>query len=275
MGRHVKPATALTVVLAAAALAAIPPAAAQQGITLSLSQEEYSEGEVVVMSGKVGVRVPDTPVIVQIFYGADDLREVHQELPAEDGTYLYTVLAVGPLWQKDGEYTVKVSYGIGGTAEQSFQYKTRADAIPITDVYEVRMPDPLSSFGVGYTVTGGAVESMSVDEQGLALLVNISAPTDGTLRIELPRQSIDARGGSGAGGCDGPDDSYIVRVAGSQVQHRQVEETATHRIIEADFERGNQIVEVIGTCVVPEFGLAGAVLAAAALPAVALRFRRR
>ena len=255
---------------------AAPHASAQQGITLSLSQQEYSEGEVVVMSGKVGILMPGTPVIVQIFHAGDDLREVHQELPAEDGTYLYTVLAVGPLWQKDGEYTVKVSYGTNGSAEETFQYKTRADAIPITDVYEVIMPDPLSSFAVGYTVSGGTVETMSVDEQGLALLVGISAPSDGTLRLELPRRSIDARTGtSSVGGCDGPDDSYIVRVGGSQVQHRQVESTATHRIIEADFGGGEQTVEVIGTCVVPEFALAGAVLAASAIPAAALRFRRR
>lgn len=264
------------VALAASAMAAAPPASAQQGITLSLSQEEYSEGEVVVMSGKVGVRVPGTPVIVQIFYGADDLREVHQELPAEDGTYLYTVLAVGPLWQKDGEYTVKVSYGIGGTAEASFQYKTRAEAIPITDVYEIAMPDPLSSFAVGYTVAGGTVESMSVDEDDLSLVVGIDSQSDGTLRLELPRRSIDARAGSAdVGGCDGPDDTYIVRVGGAQAQHRQVEATATHRIIEADFARGDRSVQVIGTCVVPEFGAAWAVLAAAAAPAAAARLRRR
>lgn len=271
-------AAAVAAALAVAALGAAPAAVSQQGITLNLSQPEYTEGEVVVMSGRVGVLVEGTPVIVQIFHGGDDLREVHQELPAEDGTYLYTILANGPLWQREGTYTVKVSYGEGSSAEARFQYSPRADAIPINDVYEVRMPDPLSSFGVGYTLVGGTVDSMSVDEQGLSLLVTVSPTSDGTLRLELPRVSIDARSGggsSGVGGCDGPDDSYIVRVSGVQVQHRQLESTPTHRTIEADFERGDREIEVIGTCVVPEFGAAAAVLAASALPAAGARLRTR
>lgn len=271
-------AAVLAVAAVAAALGAAPGAAAQQGITLNLSQESYTEGEVVVVSGKVGVRVEGTPVIVQIFHGSDDLREIQQEMPAEDGTYLYTILASGPLWQRDGTYTVKVSYGGESSTEAQFAYATRADAIPIADVYEVMMPDPLSSFGVGYTVAGGTVDSMSVDEQGLSLLVGIDSTSDGTLRLELPRRSIDARssgGGSGVGGCEGPDDSYIVRVGGVQVQHRQLESTPTHRTIEADFERGDREVEVIGTCVVPEFGAAGAMLAASALPVAAARLRTR
>ena len=271
-------AAAILAALAVAALGSAPYAASQQGVTLSLSQEEYTAGEVVVISGKVGVRIDDTPVIIQIFHGADDLREVHQELPAEDGTYLYTLLASGPLWQKEGTYTVKVSYGGVSSTERQFGFKPDADVVPVTDIYEVIMADPLSSFGVGYTVAGGDVDSMSVDEQGLSLRVAISSPSDGTLRLELPRRSIDARvsgSDSGMGGCDGPDDVYIVRVDGAQVQHRQLESTPTHRTIEADFERGAQEVEVIGTCVVPEFGAAGAVLAASALPAAAARLRTR
>ena len=264
--------------LAAAALGAAPAAFAQQGITLNLSQAEYSAGEVVVISGKVGVRVDDTPVIVQIFHGADDLREIHQELPAEDGTYLHTLLARGPLWQNEGTYTVKVSYGGSSSAEERFEYKPDVDVVPVSDVYDVIMPDPLSSFGVGYSMTGGTVDSMSVDELGLSLQVIIASTSDGTLRLELPRRSIDARSSgsdSGMGGCDGPDDSYIVRVGGAQVQHRQLESTPTHRTIEADFERGDREVEVIGTCVVPEFGAAGAVLAASALAAASARLKTR
>ena len=251
------------------------PALAQEVplLVVNVSEETYTEGDVVVVSGRVTTVVPGTPVIIQIIYGDTNIIDVTQTTPAEDGSFIHTVLAQGNYWKREGEYTARALYGPENISEASFRFVAKQQPVEdrIEGNFEVGTPDGASTVYVWHAVTGGTVSDMAIDQDRFSLVVTVDSPKPrGELTVGLPRDSIDAR----SGGCDGEDTSYIVRIDDVQVPYRELDETGSGRVIAIEFNGGDQDIEIIGTCVIPEFGgVAAAVLAAAVVSIVALSKR--
>ncbi len=88
---------------------------------------------------------------------------------------------------------------------------------------------------------------MLVDPDNFALIVIVDSEIDGSITLDLPRVSIDAKKN------DGTDDTFLVFIDGAEVP---LEETVNpnSRKIKIEFEEGDSDIEIIGTFVVPEFG---------------------
>lgn len=99
----------------------IPEPTPEPVVTVSANKSEYKIGETVVISGHVTNLVNGGVVTIQLFNSQGSLVDIAQTPVAQDGSYSHTVIAEGPLW-KTGEYTVKVSYGEGITAETKFRF---------------------------------------------------------------------------------------------------------------------------------------------------------
>ncbi|MCE2614798.1 MAG: PEFG-CTERM sorting domain-containing protein [Nitrosopumilus sp. (ex Thoosa mismalolli)] len=215
-------------------------------ISVQTDDNNYDEGDTIVISGQVNTVIGTTPVTLQLFTEGN-LVDIAQITVAQDGSYSHTVIAEGPLWNKSGDYVVRVSYGEGNIAESEFGYTPKSDAIETTTIFEVDAGSH-GTFDVKYTIKGGTVEDMVVDSDIFALIVQIDSTDEGIISLDLPREFI------GAEKQDGKDDTFIILIDGIEVAYQESVVHSDSRVITINFEQGDSDIEIIGTYVVPEFG---------------------
>ena len=111
---------ALFYVLMILAVASMGTAFAEESlISVQTDNDNYDEGDTIVISGKVNTIIGDTPITLQLFQEGN-LVTIDQIKVAQDGNYSTTINAWGPLWNNQGTYLVKVVYGESNVAETSF-----------------------------------------------------------------------------------------------------------------------------------------------------------
>ncbi len=216
-----------------------------QEFFLITSQNSYEEGELVVVSGNVTSILEGSPVSIQILREGN-LIDIAQVIVAQDGKFTSTFKATGPLWTQDGTYIVRALYGTI-TQETNFEFFTKDTIEETTDSFEVDAGS-YGTFDIAYTIRGATVENMLVDSDIFALIVIIDSEDDGTITLDLPRQSIDAKKS------DTTDDTFIILIDGIEVPYDEILTDDQNRRITIDFEEGDSDIEIIGTFVVPEFG---------------------
>jgi len=235
----------LSIVIAALFFTTITAFAQGQLIFLETSQNTYEEGDTIVVSGNVTSIIAGEQVSITIFREGN-LVDIAQIEVAQDGKYTKTFKAAGPLWQKDGTYTIRALYG-KITIETSFEFYSKQALIETTDIFEVDAGS-YGTFDIDYTIRGATVKNMVVDSEIFALIVILETDDDGAITLELPRESIDAKI------MDGLDDKFIILIDGAEVPYREISTNADSRTITIEFEEGDSDIEIIGTFVVPEFG---------------------
>lgn len=218
----------------------------QELISVTTSENSYEEGDTIVVSGNITSIILNTPVTLQIFHEGN-LVDIAQITVAQDGKFTHTFQAQGPQWQKDGKYVVRASYGANTMIETNFQYLTKLAVTETTDIFEVKAGSS-GTFDVSYTIRGGTVKDMLVDPEIFALIVILETEEEGSLTLDLPRQSIDAKKS------DNTDDAYIILIDGVEVPYKEIATDVDSRTITIEFEEGDSDIEIIGTFVVPEFG---------------------
>lgn len=124
------------------------------------------------------------------------------------------------------------------------------------------------SFQIPYDITGATVSDMSISSQDTSLVISLQSTANGNLTVTLPRSIIDAKDGAN-------DDQFFVLVDGADTDFVE-NKTPTDRTITVSIPQDTMQVEVIGTQVVPEFGvLASIVLAVAVFSIVAISAKTR
>ena len=216
-------------------------------VSVQTDDNNYDEGDTIVISGMVTTVVGETPVTLQLFTLERDLVDIAQIQVAQDGSYSHTIIAEGPKWKKQGDYILKASYGEGNTAEVEFSYTPESEAIVTTNNFEVDAGG-YGTFDVEYTIKGGTLEDMRVDSDNFGIVVEIEAVDDGSITLDLPREFI------GAEKQDGKDEIFIVLIDGVGATYEESVVLADSRIITINFEAGDSDIIIIGTYVVPEFG---------------------
>lgn len=236
----------------------ILPAFSQSLLEVSLSEEVYFEGDVIVISGNVSTVIPDTPVTIQMIHlgegNEESIVQIAQIELAQDGTFSHTVKAEGPQWRIEGEYVVRAFYGIDSVADVYFDFFKKEQGASL--IFEVEKPDQSGTFDIEYLIRGGNVTDIIVDQEFFELIVLIEPSSDGAITLELPRTAIDAKKS------DGTDDTFIILIDGIEVPFVETQNDVNTRIITIEFEETDSDIEIIGTFVIPEFGtIASLVLA--------------
>ena len=88
-------------------------------ISVQTDDDNYDEGDTIVISGKVLTIIGDTQVTLQLFKDGN-MVEIAQIKVSKDGNYSHTIIAEGSLWKNQGDYVIKVTYGAGNIAETTF-----------------------------------------------------------------------------------------------------------------------------------------------------------
>ena len=212
-------------------------------ISVQVSDSSFQEGDTIVISGTVSTIIAGEPVIIQIFHN-DNLIEIAQLEVAQDGSFSKTFRAQGQNWQQEGDYVVRATYGEGQISEANFEfYKEEPE---ISSIFEVDAGSS-GTFDVEYTIKGGTIKNIIVDPEIFGLIIVIESNADGSITVNLPRESIDAKKS------DGTDDVYIILIDGIEVPNVD-QPSDNSRTITIEFEEGDSDIEIIGTFVIPEFG---------------------
>ena len=103
-----------------------------------------------------------------------------------------------------------------------------------------------TNYELTYAISGGEIIQVSPDTDARSLIIQIDSISNGTLAIKLPREVLDAK-------FDEEDDDFIVVVDGLDVNFDEAK-TGNERTITIEFPDGTEVIEIIGTSVVPEFG---------------------
>jgi len=148
---------------------------------------------------------------------------------------------------------IRAQYTPTQIAETTFEFFSQA-IDKSSAVFPVDIPNS-GSFGVGYTVRGGELESISMNQERYSLLIETTMNSNGNLVLKLPRDSFDAQN-------DDTDTTFIILISKQnnaaadfmQVEYEEIAVGPDYRTIRIPLEEGDRWVEVIGTYVIPEFG---------------------
>ena len=221
-------------------------------ITLSTSSDIYYDGDHVVIFGNVSTFFEDLPITIQIYHETN-LISVAQVPVAKDGTFVSSFYATGSKWKDDGTYVIRAQYTSTQIAETDFEFFGQAIDKSSAE-YPVDIPNS-GTFDVGYTIRGGEVKSITMNQERYSLLVETNVNSNGNLVLKLPRESFDAQN-------DGTDTTFIILISKQnnvgedfmQVEYEEIAVSSDYRTIRIPLEENDKWVEVIGTYVIPEFG---------------------
>jgi len=241
---------------------------AQEPILVEVSSSSYEEGDIIVISGKVSTIILDYQVTIQIF-NEGNLIEIAQLVVAQDGSFTHTIIAQGSQWQNEGNYAIRASYGEGNVAEANFEFFLYKEIAELSDYYEVNA-SPYGTFDVEYIIRGGILETMKIEPEIFALIVDIESTSDGSIILDLPREAIDAKKS------DGSDDLFIIIIDGMEVIYDEAITNENTRTITIQFEEGDSDIIVIGTQIIPEFGtIAPLILAVSIISVIILSTKKK
>ena len=229
----------------------IGTASASSLISVQTDDDNYDEGDTIVISGQIKTIIGDTQVTLQLFREGS-MVEIAQIKVSSDGNYSHTILAEGNLWKNQGEYVVKVTYGEGNVAETNFLFTPASAVLETTDIFEVDAGNS-GTFDIPYTIRGGTLLDISIDQDIFGLVIKIDASDEGKLVLDLPRKYIDAEKQNGK------DEVFIILIEkiDDQIVETQYDEATSHseiRTLTINFEEGDSSIQIIGTYVIPEFG---------------------
>ena len=243
-----------------------------QKISLTSDNTAYQEGDVITITGQIEKVIPGMPVTLQVFF-EKNLLQVSQVKVSQDGKFTDTFTAAGPQWQNEGTVTINAGYG-GQDTELNIEFFKNTSG-EFTSNYEVKIPGG-GTFDVQYTMKGGIISSMDLNQKNLSLEINISTSSDGNLNINLPRDSIDSINNNGQ-----DIDFIVLMYEGNteipiQTDFKNTDTEDQFRSINIPVKNGDTKIEIIGTHVVPEFGtIAMIVLAVAIVSIIAVSAKSR
>ena len=243
-----------------------------QKISLTSDNTAYQEGDVITITGQIEKVIPGMPVTLQVFF-EKNLLQVSQVKVSQDGKFTDTFTAAGPQWQNEGTVTINAGYG-GQDTELNIEFFKNTSG-EFTSNYEVKIPAG-GTFDVQYTMKGGIISSMDLNQKNLSLEINISTSSDGNLNINLPRDSIDSINNNGQ-----DIDFIVLMYEGNteipiQTDFKNTDTEDQYRSINIPVKNGDTKIEIIGTHVVPEFGtIAMIVLAVAIVSIIAVSAKSR
>jgi predicted secreted protein with PEFG-CTERM motif len=244
-----------------------------QKIVLIADNTAYQEGDVITITGSVEKVIPGMPISLQVFF-EKNLIQVSQVRVSQDGEFTDTFTAAGPQWLNEGDVIIRANYG-GDTSTEliiSFFKDTSGEYL---STFEVKIPGA-GTFDVPYTMKGGIVTNMELNQKDLSLEISILTESDGVLDINLSRESIDSLSNAGQ------DIEFIVSIyendsdIPTQTDYIKTKADDTHRAISVPIKDGDEKIVIIGTHVVPEFGtIAMIVLAVAIVSIIAVSAKSR
>ena len=260
----------MAALLVASMMFVVPQLAYSQAgtLTVKVDKSSYGTGEEIMISGTVPAVIEGVPVAIQVFNPRNTMYTIDQVTPNADGTYSATIKVGGKLGI-GGIYTVKATYS-NQSVQTQFEFTGEGDTGTCPAGSCIMVEFEGNKIPVKYKITNGSVRGIEVDPDFTSIIISISATDDGELTITLPRKLIDAK----FEGCGGDDDEFIVLIDGEEETYDETDTTSSDRELVIPIPGGAEEVEIIGTCIIPEFGILAPLVLAAAVGAIIVASRK-
>ena len=166
----------------------VPVPSAEVVITVETDSSSYVEGEMIIVSGSVSDFRESDPytnfdVTIRLIAPNNNIVSISQ-VSLDDGFYFTSILAQGPLWNLDGDYTISVSQGSDRNASTTFTFihsepEEVIEEVVEEEVIEVSEEELAEKCGEGTHLEDGVC---MLDESSEAETVSAntgSVPTEG------------------------------------------------------------------------------------------------
>tara|TARA_Y100000310_G_scaffold26389_1_gene25152 strand:- start:235 stop:894 length:660 start_codon:yes stop_codon:yes gene_type:complete len=114
---------------------------AEDIVTVTTDSSSYQEGEMISISGSVSDYDESDPyknydVTLRLLDPNNNIISISQISLNSDGSYSTFILAQGPLWKFDGEYTISVNHGSDRNASATFVFTSMPEEVIEEEVIE-------------------------------------------------------------------------------------------------------------------------------------------
>ena len=254
----------------------------QTSIIVTTDKSMYSQGDMIIVTGEVRDLYSGTPVSVIVKAPNGNLVSIAQISVGADKKFSTEIAAGGALMKAEGTYTITVQYGtenrsattafefgeLSGTGSSGTGSSGTGSSGTGSIITDTTVSVEGSSDLIGYKISGGKLLTIMPDVDANSLIISIEATSDGSMTLTIPRSVMDAIH-------DGEDDEFFVLIDGEEVDFDE-SMTSKDRTLTIEFPAGAEMIEIIGTFVVPEFGtIAAMVLAVAIISIIAVSARSR
>ena len=229
-------------------------------VTVWTDSTIYDHESVIMVEGKVANVKMGMPVTLTVTSPSQNIVTIQQLDIDSNGKFATNLNTAGNLWKYDGTYTIKVNYG---SAE-----KSNSAQVELTGgiAYESSYETPSTECGsnqiaagdqcVPYSISGGMVTGANINTNDNSIVINIDAQDDGTLTVTPSKSTQDG--------------IFMVLVDGEEWDDAEIDGNN----VTVMFPAGAEMIEIIGTFVVPEFGtIAAMILAVAIISIIAVSAR--
>ena len=242
-----------TVLIASISVAPVFAQTESTLMTVTTDKSIYLEGEIIMISGEVEKRFSGMPITLIIKSPSGNIVAIDQLSINAEKKYGTEITSGGALMSASGTYTILVHYG----------------PVDRTTTFELILADPVtsgtlkvadSSKSVGYEISGGDVLSITPDVESFSLIISIDAKEDGSVTLIIPRTIFDSVE-------NGQDVEVFVFVDADETNFKELT-TSTDRTITISFPAGAETIEIVGTFVIPEFGVIAAMILGIAIMSI-------
>ncbi|MGI0027861.1 MAG: PEFG-CTERM sorting domain-containing protein, partial [Nitrosopumilaceae archaeon] len=232
-------------------------------LTVSTDKAVYDHNSIIMVSGHVRNPYPGQQVTLRVSDSSGSIVQVSQLTLDNNGDFGTKLTTASPLWTKSGVYTIVAQYGNqqGTSAKVQFTIPGGATSCDPTQL-AATLNDEV--YCIPYSINGGTVLSGTLNAASKTLTVNIQANDDGQITLNIPRSVLDSKNGNN-------DQSFVVLLDGREQYTDTETSTSDTRTVTVPFTEGSEMVEIVGTQIVPEFGtIAALVLAIAIISIIAV-----
>ena len=267
--------------------AGISPTFAEDGIIdVSTDKSNYSDGDIMTISGEIKNMVPGDQLSILIQSPNGNLVALDQLTVSSDNQFSTEIKLGGKLMKTEGTYTIKVQYreqsattsfDFGGLVSSTTNELDRViiedsvieDSVIIDSVITATTVTVQNSNDlITYEITNAKLLNVVPDLDAVSLLISIETTDEGSITLTIPRSVLDAS-------INDDDDEFFVLVDGEEVDFEEIT-TSTDRTLIIEFFAGSEQIEIIGTFVIPEFGtIAAMILAVAIISIIAISAKSR
>ena len=238
---------------------------AQETFSLEIAGQTY-EIPYEITGGSVNNMTADTNTqTLLVAINSTDDGTLTIEIPTEvlnatDGEFSVFIdgeggnFVVDELAPKDGSRVLQIEFP-NGAEEIEIVGTPMGQGQQPTEPFSLKIAG--QTYEIPYEITGGSVKSMSADPVTKTLLVTINSTSAGMLTIQLPKNVIDA-GGAFSVVIDGKGNATV----------NESKTTGQARTLSIEFSQGSKQIEIMGTSMVPEFGVISAIVLASGVVAV-------
>ena len=233
-------------------------------ISVWTDKDTYDHSSIITLEGSVAAIKSGEAIAVTVINPLYNIVTAKQLTVNPDGTYSTTLNTGGKMWKYDGIYTIKVQYGPDTTNKVLVELQGGLPSDPpVIEEGKCGMSEILINDDcLAYSTTNGIkVTSADITEDQFNILtINVNAMDDGTLVIESMRSD-----------CTEDGDPLVFT---------DMEESDDYTLdgdrLNIMLPAGTETVEIIGACVIPEFGtIAILILAVAIVSIIAVSARSK